>query len=330
MMKQVEFDDRDFLKFFETFGEIPKVGEIKEYCNAKFNPSESGKYGEIVKLSKSQKVIKRLEIERGRRNISINDVKRETLLAIISYLYNPDLFVVTYGFFTITNEGKTTAYIIMDHGGDMLTKKQTVTLDEFHKLFEFVKNLEQILKELKIGHHDIKLDNILYETKNGIMFKLIDFGLARFQDDEKRYVGTLYCMPPNLIIRATQQLQSFSWLARYEQAILHSYKIHDSYSLGIVVLNFFKYTEDYKKAAELFESKLEQVRYAMTWGNYENRFTYFFMVKLCSNTPNALITILDGILKILRKDHKEYEEEIAAFIERTVLTPWKDYNLTGF
>ena len=71
----------------------------------------------------------------------------------------------------------------------------------FIELLEAVNYLHQY-KPQPIIHRDLKPANILFDDKgiNGIFFKLCDFGLAKFHNDEShtRMVGTMKYMAPEV------------------------------------------------------------------------------------------------------------------------------------
>lgn len=53
-----------------------------------------------------------------------------------------------------------------------------------------------------ICHRDLKLENVLLETKAGLDVKIIDFGLSRFNgiDKLKTRIGTPYYVAPEVIM----------------------------------------------------------------------------------------------------------------------------------
>ena len=71
----------------------------------------------------------------------------------------------------------------------------------FIELLEAVNYLHQY-KPQPIIHRDLKPANILFDDKgiNGIFFKLCDFGLAKFHNDQShtRFVGTMKYMSPEV------------------------------------------------------------------------------------------------------------------------------------
>ena len=95
----------------------------------------------------------------------------------------------------------------------------------FIELLEAVDYLHQY-KPQPIIHRDLKPANILFDDKgiNGIFFKLCDFGLVKFHNDQShtRFVGTMKYMSPEVRFGTHYGTKS------------------DVYSLGIIGLDLFE------------------------------------------------------------------------------------------
>jgi serine/threonine protein kinase len=93
-------------------------------------------------------------------------------------------------------------YLVLEYmsGGDLLTRcrKQPLTLEEAIYYFRQVADALSEAHARMIVHRDIKPNNLLFSS-NGVVIKLIDFGVAKMRagvDEEVTRVGTDIYAPP--------------------------------------------------------------------------------------------------------------------------------------
>lgn len=153
-------------------------------------------------------------------------------------------------------------------------------------IFRVAKDIESgidyLHKEVKVAHLDIKLDNLMYSTKDD-NYKLIDFG---FIEPEKNFgsyplIGNKFITPVRLF------KDSLDW----------GYYV-DHWQLG-VVLHLLK--EDKHLAQELFDSEISEVEFntdeciAFIMTSYNN-----FLKKVSESSDAEDLKIYDLILNFLK------------------------------
>jgi len=185
------------------------------------------------------------------------------------------------------------------------------------KLYMFAEQMCSALnyfQQSKIGHFDIKPENIVYNDKDTILpfsqkFKIIDFGFAEhypFVNALKTCLGTEFYMPANLknpypewAIKNRPNDWNFDYVTRSLTHYITAFKAdhslmykNDVYSMGITINHLLCYIKSYfkEKHLTLFStSKIEKLILKMVYHDIEKRYYAYQCLEYLENMSESKV-----------------------------------------
>tara|TARA_Y100000591_G_C21848954_1_gene710421 strand:- start:2948 stop:3913 length:966 start_codon:yes stop_codon:yes gene_type:complete len=185
------------------------------------------------------------------------------------------------------------------------------------KLIMFIEQMCSALnyfQECKIGHFDIKPENIVYNDNESILpfskkFKIIDFGFSEYYPFEKARrtcLGTEFYMPANLkkpypewAVKNNPNDWRFDYVTRniyhYIEINNADYNLmykNDVYSMGITINHLLFYIKFYFKEKQLTlcnTSKIEKLILKMIYHDIEKRYFGYQCLEYLENMLNKKV-----------------------------------------
>lgn len=176
-------------------------------------------------------------------------------------------------------------YLVLEHcsGGDLYSRVPYSEKDSAKIIGKLLSAIAYMHKH-NISHRDLKFENIMFEDKTpGAEIKLIDFGLSKKIEGEKKYmtegVGTIYTMAPQ-VLRGVYTSQADLW------------------STGVIAYMLLSNTKPFygKKRRHVVSRILKGVYtfYSTTWEHISDE-AKDFVDKLIEVDPNVRMNAVEAL-----------------------------------
>lgn len=198
-------NSEDLKVLAKGYGNPPSGQSAYYYDIVKLFPQRTDLAHLGVKVFKTQLLKSYTRMSKDTLKKFIRYIVDEFTISILLNLKENNLFVKSYKL--VVQEvglGHPLIYIVMekcDYTLKDLIIKRALTNDERQQLWDTLQKVNQKLEQLQISHNDIKPANIYIQEKDGVIFKIGDFGLSQFNGHRYGGVkGTEGFRPPSQML----------------------------------------------------------------------------------------------------------------------------------